>query len=182
MVAAARGVGPDLAGGGAEGVRGLQRMPALNGLAAARAAAEVHGELAVDRRAWDLGLELFGGAGFDERLLVAVRAVVGKFRVVEFVDLVGRGRRTVAVLAVLFAGLAAGRLGFELGRAFAKRRGLTLPGAEGFFELPSQVGVLRFECGDALCEVAATGTNGFVHPRMVTTRHRFSCASLKRGR
>ncbi|MFO0803379.1 MAG: hypothetical protein U0791_09695 [Gemmataceae bacterium] len=164
------GVASELAGGGAEGVRGLQRMPALNGLAAASAATEVHGEPAVDRRPRDFGLELFGGAGFDERLLVTMRAGVGKFRLVTFVNLVGRGRRAMAVGAVLFAGFAAGRLRFELGRTFAERRGLTLPGAQGVIELPRQIGDPRVECVHFLSECHAAKASGFVHDPMLSTQ------------
>ena len=140
----------------------------------------MHGELAVDRRAGNLGLELFGGSGFDERSM-AVRAVVGEFRFEAFVNLVGRGRRAVAVGAVLFARFAAGRLRLGFGRTFAERRGLTLAGAERIAELPGEFGVLSLECGDAFGEFAASGARGFVHDPMLTARRGFSCASL-RGR
>jgi len=92
-------------------------MPALHAFPATLAAADVHGEFPVDRRARNLGLKLLTGAGFDERA-VAVRAVVRKFRFESFVDLVGG--RAMAVGAVLFAGLAAGRLRRELGRTFVE--------------------------------------------------------------
>jgi len=51
-------------------------VAALNALAAAPAATDVHVELAVDWRARNLGLELVADGGFDERA-VAVRAIVG---------------------------------------------------------------------------------------------------------
>ena len=96
-----------------------------------------------------------------------------------FVDLVGRRRRAVAVGAVLFAGLAAGRLRLELGRTLAERSGLTLPRAECLAELPGQVGDQGFEFGHTLGKFPTTGACRLVHDRMLTTRNGFSCASLE---
>ena len=171
----------ELTGGGSERVRRLQFVATLNGLAAGDAAAEVDGELAVDRGAGNFGLELFGGAGFDDRS-TAVRAGVREIRVVALVNLVGGRRRSVAVGAVLVAGFAAGRFGLGFGRTFAEQRGLTLPGAERVVELPAQFGVLAFGCGDSLSEFAANGTRGYVHNPILPTRGGFSCASLGMGR
>ena len=82
--------------------------------------------------------------------------------------------------AVLFAGLAAGRLRLELGRTLAEGRSLTLAGAERLVELPGQVGDLRAEFVQFLSEGHAAGTDGFVHDPMLTTQRGFSCASLRR--
>lgn len=74
-------------------------MTALGPLPAGLTVPDVDTELADQRRAGDLGLELVGRAGLDE-LAAAVRARVGQVRLVALVDLVGWGRRAVAVLAV----------------------------------------------------------------------------------
>ena len=61
-----QGIGADLTGGGAQGVGGLKRVPALGPLAALLAVPDMDAELADQRLAWDLGLELVGRAGLDE--------------------------------------------------------------------------------------------------------------------
>src|SRR5689334_15142113 len=90
------GVGADLAGGRAQGVGRLERVPALGPLAARLAVPDVDAELADQRGARDLGLELVGGAGLDEAA-PAVRAGIGERSLVALGDLLGRGRRAVAV-------------------------------------------------------------------------------------
>ena len=95
--------------------------------------ADVDAELADQRAAWDVGLELVGGAGLDEAA-PAVRAGVGEAGVVALGALVGRRRGPVAVGAVGGAGLAAGGLRVGLGRALAERGGLPLAGATGVVE------------------------------------------------
>ena len=162
------GVGADLAGGRAQGVGRLERVPALGPLAARLAVADVDAELADQRRAGDLGLELVGRAGLDEAA-PAVRAGVGEVGLVALGDLFGRRRRAVAVGAVGVARLAAGRLRVGLGRPLAERGGLPLAGAEGVVELPGQLGDLGFEFGDTLEEFPAAGTRGLVHAAIVAT-------------
>src|SRR5262249_3121163 len=71
------GPGADLAGGGAQRVGRLERVAALGPLAARLAVADVDAELADQRGAVDLGLELVGRAGLDEAA-PAVRARVGE--------------------------------------------------------------------------------------------------------
>ena len=81
-------IGADLAGGRAEGVGRLERVPALGPLAARVAVADVDPELADQRGAWDLGLELVGRAGLDEPA-PAVRAGVREAGLVALGDLLG---------------------------------------------------------------------------------------------
>src|SRR5207247_1233165 len=103
------GIGADLTGGRAQGVGRLERVTALGPLAARLAVTDVDAELADQRRAGDLGLELVGRAGLDEAA-PAVRAGVGQVRLVALGNLLGRRWRAVAVGAVSVARLAAGRL------------------------------------------------------------------------
>ena len=170
-------VGSDLTGRGTERVRSLQFVVALGGLAAFDATTQMHVELAVNRLAGNLGLELFANFGLDD-VALAMRAGVGEFRFVALVDLVGRRRRAMAVGAVLFARFAAGCFGLGFGRTFAEGRGLTLPGAKGLFELAAEFGVLGFESGVSLGEFAAPGARGSVPDLMLATRAAFSCASF----
>ena len=173
------GVGADLAGGRAQGVGRLERVPALGPLAARLAVADVDAELADQRRAGDLGLELVGRAGLDEAA-PAVRAGVGQVGLVALGDLFGWRRRAVAVGAVGVARLAAGRLRVGLGRPLAERGGLPLAGAEGVVEPPGQLGDLGFEFGDTLEEFPAAGTRGLVHAAIVGKRATIRGARLPR--
>ncbi len=142
----------DLAGRRAQGVGRLERVPALGPLPARLTVPDVDTELADQRLAWDLGLELFGRAGLDEPA-PAVRARVGEVGLVALGDLFGWGRRAVTVLAVDIARLAAGWLRVRLGRALAERSGLPLAGARGLVQPPGQFGDLGREFGDLLGEV-----------------------------
>ena len=127
------GVGSDLAGGRAEGVRGLQGVAALHAAAAAGAVADVDVELADDGPAGDVGLVLVNDFGFDEPA-VAVGAVVGEGGFVALGDLLGRRRGPMAVSAVGIAGFAAGGLGVGPGRPLAEGGGLSLGGGGGCFQ------------------------------------------------
>ena len=162
------GIGADLAGRGTQGVGGLERVPALGPLAARVAVADVDAELADQGRAGDVGLELVGRAGLDEAA-AAVRAGVGQAGLVALGDLLGRGRRAVAVPAVGVARLAAGRLGIGLGRPLAEGCGLTLPGADGLLQLPGQLGDPGFELGHTVEEVPTARTRGLDHAAIVLT-------------
>src|SRR6516162_3087437 len=92
-------------------------------------------------------------------------------------DLLGWGRRAVAVLAVGVAGLAAGRPRVGLGRPLAERGGLPLAGADGLVELPGQLRDPGFEFGDTLEEFPAPGTRDLFHAAIVVTGTPISGAS-----
>ena len=124
-------------------------MASLDASATVVATAHVDVELPTQRLAWDFGLELGGGADFGDRT-AAVRASFGQGGFKDFVDLFGWWRRSMAVGAVLLAGLAAGPLGVGFGRPFAEGSGLTFAGALLLFEQAGQVLDLRFKLGDTL--------------------------------
>lgn len=126
---------------------------------------DVDAELADQRLAWDVGLELVGRAGLDEAA-PAVRARVGERSFVALGDLFRRWR-AVTVLAVGTTRLVAGRLRVGLGRALAERCGLALARANSFLQLPGQFGDLGREFGNLLGEFLATGTRGLVHTPML---------------
>src|SRR5262249_28580733 len=128
------GVGADLAGGGADRVAGLQRVPAPARPAAGAAAPAVDGEAAHDRVARDVGLELLVGMGLLDGA-AAVGAGTGQRSVVGLVHLLGGRWRTVAVAAVPGAGFAARLLGVGLGGPLGEGCGLAFAGTEGLLEL-----------------------------------------------
>jgi len=171
------GIGPDLAGGRAHGVGGLQGMPPLHPSATLVAVTDMDAELAHDGPTRDVGLELLGDAGFDQASL-AVRAGVRQRRFVAFVDLFGRrfGAMTVATVGV--AALASGGLGLGLGWTFAEGCGLSFAGTEGVLEPPGQLGDLSFELSDALKQRSAAGTGRFFHTVRIATRRPIGCACL----
>ena len=112
-------------------------MAALDPATTPQALADVDVELPADRPARDLGLELLGAVGLDQAPR-AVRAGVGQTGFVDLVDLVGRGWRPMAVLAMLVARFAPGALGVGLGRPFAEGGGLTLGGAAGLLKFRAE--------------------------------------------
>jgi DNA replication protein DnaC len=87
------GFGTQLAGRRADRLGGLEFVAALHAAAAIRALPHVNLELAIDRRAGNLGLVLECDLGFDEMPAAAVRADLRQGRVVAFVD----SRRNPAV-------------------------------------------------------------------------------------
>ena len=131
------GVGADLAAGRAEGVGGLEGVPAPEAATAAVAAADVDVELPDDGLAGDVGLELGGDFGLDDGA-AAAGAGVGEWGLEDLVDAVGGGRRSVAVGAVGLAGLSSGSLGVGLGWSLAERCGLAFGGASGCVEFGAE--------------------------------------------
>jgi len=171
-------IGADLTGGRTQRVGGLEWVPALGPLAACVAVADVDAELAEERRARNLGLELLGRAGLDEATL-AVRAHIREGRLVALSDRF-RWRGPVAVLAVSAPRFAAGHFWIGLGRAFAERGGLSLARADGVVELPGQLRDPGFQIGDTLEEFPATGTRGLVHAAMLPDQPAFDCTGAGR--
>jgi hypothetical protein len=159
------GVGADLTGRRAQRVGCLERVPPLGPTPAVGTVPQVNGELADQRGAWDLGLELLGGAGLDERA-AAVRARVGQWGLVTLGDRSGR-QRPVPMRAVCLPGLASGFFGAGLGRSLAKRSRLAFADACGLLQLPGQFGDPGFEFGQPLEVVPAAGTRGLVHAGIV---------------
>jgi len=103
-----------LALSGASRIAGLQRMAAAQVLAALWAVAAVDGELTDDGLAWNFRLKLLIEMILDD-LAAAIGTLLGQRSVESFLDARGRRRLAMSVVAVLFALLAAGFLGFFLG-------------------------------------------------------------------
>ena len=127
------GVRPQLAGGGAKGVGGLQRMAALDPPSAAGAMADVDIELTDDGLAWNVCLILLVGAVLDDRP-ATVGATVRQWSIVDFV---GRSRRdgAIGLGSIIRPRFAARPLGMILGRPLGKRGGLAFAGPQGILEL-----------------------------------------------
>jgi hypothetical protein len=119
-------------------------MAALHPPGATAAVADMDIELAMNRPARDLDLILLLDVGFVERA-AAIGTGIGQRGFVDFVDVRRRRWRSVALTAIVFAGLAAGLLGLGLRRSLGEGGGLAFAGAEG-------LGELRFEFGDASAE------------------------------
>jgi hypothetical protein len=155
------GVGAELAGGGAGGVGGLQRVPPLDAMAAPLAVADVDVELAVERLTGDLGLVLGDDLGLDDGA-AAAGAGVGQGGVEGLVDPLGGRGQAVAVPTVGDAGLAAGGLGVGLGGPLAEGGGLALAGAAGLVEEAAQFLDLGFDLGEALAQAVIVGLEPLV--------------------
>src|SRR5262249_19304548 len=139
-----------LGGGGAQGVGGLQRVPALQALVAAAAAADVDVELAGGGLARGLDLVLVGGVGFLDRPAPSG----GGFGEGRPRGPLGWGGGAPAGLgAVGRAGLAARPLRFGPGRPFGEGGGLALAVALRLLQLPGQPFDLGFELGDTVPKV-----------------------------
>ena len=121
-----------LAGGGTEGVTGLERMAALHAVSAVAATSDMDAELAAEGFARDFALVLFGDFRLLQVLGTTVRARLRKGRFVFFVTVCGR--LAVGVAAVGVARFAARRFGVRLGRAFGEGGRLPLPSPPGFFD------------------------------------------------
>jgi hypothetical protein len=125
------GIGPQLGGGGPEGVGRLQGIAPLNPPVALPALPDMDVELPVDGLARDLDLELLGDAGFVERAST-VGADRRQLRFVDFVD-VGGGL-PMGLGAVIRAGLTAGPLRLVLRRPLGEGGGLALAVSLCLFE------------------------------------------------
>ena len=161
------GVGAELTGGRAQRVGRLQRMAPVGASATRATVPDVDGELADQRLTRDLGLELLGGAGLDERT-ATVLACLGERGVVAFGDRSGR-KGSVPMRAMGITGLAPRLLGIGLGRPLVEWGRLTLAGACRLFELPGQFGDPSLEFGQPFLGAPATGTRGLIHAGIVAT-------------
>ena len=140
-------------------------MAALDPAAALTALADVDVELAVNRLARDLDLELLGDVRLVERT-AAVGAAVRQGRLVNLVDLFGGRWLTVGLRAVVLAGLAAWFARIELGLALGEGSGLALAGAGRLVELAAQALVLGLEVVDASLKGLAAGTRDGLHTQL----------------
>ena len=108
-------------------------MPASYGVAAVFARANMHVELSIDHRPWNLSLILGGDVGLAQVPSVAVRARLRQRHLVRLVD--PRRYTAMGMRSMTFARLAS-RL-FRLGRRFvllSKRSGLAFTFTAQFFD------------------------------------------------
>src|SRR5262249_10818321 len=124
--------------------------------------ADVDVELPVNGLARDLDLELLGDAGFVEGA-ATVGAGMGQGGLVDLVDLLGAGRLSVGLGAIVFAGLSAGRLGLASGLAFGEWGGLALAGTGRLVELAAEALVLGLQVADASLKGLAASTRDGLH-------------------
>ena len=139
------GVGADLAGGGADGVGGLQGMPAADAATAFLAGPLVDAELAANRFVGQIGLELLVDVVVFADVPAAMRTVFGQRRFERLVDGLGFRRRPMGVRAVLVARLATGLFGFRLRFALGKGARLPLARARRLVEPLLELGDPLFE-------------------------------------
>ena len=144
------GIGSELGSGGTQGVGSLQRMAALNPALALPTTADMHVELAVNRPAWNLDLVLVIDAGFLDGS-AAVRASLGKRRLIGFIDLLGR--LAMRLGAVILAGLASGLFRLGLGWPLGEGSRLALAGAPLLIEEACQLLHLSAQFGDLALEL-----------------------------
>jgi hypothetical protein len=141
-------------------------MAPLNPTVALTALADVDVELPVDGLARDLDLELLGDMGLVEGT-AAVGADAGQGRLVNLVDLLGSGRLSVDLGAVLLAGLAAGLLGLARRLALGEGGSLALAGTGRLVELAAQALFLGLQVVEASLEGLAAGTRDRLHTSII---------------
>jgi hypothetical protein len=156
------GVRSKLGCGGAEGVRRLQGMAPLDAAPALTALPDVDVELAVNRLARDLHLELLSDVGLVEGA-AAIGANIRQLRLVDLVDLFGMGRLAMGLGAVVLARFAAGFLGLAGGLALGEGGGLALAGAGRLVELAAAALVLGLQVAEASLKGLAASTRDGLH-------------------
>jgi hypothetical protein len=142
-------VGAELALGGAGRITGLQLMSATQMLAALAAMAAMNVELAEDRLAWDIGLELRIEMILDDRS-AARGALIGQGRLVGFIDPFGWRRLAMSVTAMQISLFAARLFGPLLGLTFGERGGLPFGGAFGFIKTLLEIAIGFLKLFDGL--------------------------------
>jgi hypothetical protein len=120
-------------------------MSALHATTAPSATADVNVELAMDRPARNLDLELLSDVRLFD-ITATVGAFVGQRRVVDFVDFLGRFAMSLG--AVVLARFAARFVRLRFGWSLGERRGLPFAGAALFFEQAREAFDLGAEFSD----------------------------------
>lgn len=154
-------------------------MASLNAALTVTALPDVDAELAMNRLAWDLDLELLGDVGLVHGA-TTIRAHVGQRCLVDFVSLFGRRRLAVRLSAVVLARLTSRLAGVRLRLALGKRAGLSLAGAEGLVELTMEPLVLGLQVVDPSLKGLAVGTPERFHAGIVRGSGTCSCAGVRR--
>jgi len=172
------GVRPELTGGGAQGIRGLQGMPTLDAAMTIVARANVHVELTMDRSAWNLDLVLRLDVCLVEGA-TTVGADLGQRRVESLVDLRGWRWRSMGFGAVVIAGLAARLLGLLPAFAFGERRCLPLAGPPLLFERLAQALNFAFELSVPTPQCLTSVADAFLHEGSIGKEGARSCARGK---
>jgi hypothetical protein len=141
-------------------------MASLNPAVALTALPDMDVELAVNRLARDLDLELLGDVGFVQGA-ATIGANVGQGCLVDLIDLFGTGRLAVSLGAVVYAGLAAGLLGLGRWLALGKRSGLALAATDRLVELAAQALVLGLQIVEASLKGLTAGTGDGLHTSII---------------
>jgi hypothetical protein len=141
-------------------------MASLNAAMAPTTLADVDVELAVDRFAWDLHLELLGDMGFVEAA-ATIGADLGQRCLVDLIDLFRSGWLAVGLGAVVLAGLAAGLLGLGSGLALGEGGSLSLAGAGRLVELAAEALILGLQLTQTSLKGLAAGTRDGLHTSII---------------
>ena len=131
------GIGSQLRGRGAECVRGLQGMPALNAFLTGTTAPDVDVELTVKCFAYDFRLKLLSDFGFVDST-TAIRTAIGQGSFVDLANVFGGRRLAMGLRAIIFARFPARLLWFRFRRPLRKRSGLAFAGTDSFFQIACQ--------------------------------------------
>jgi hypothetical protein len=123
-------------------------MASLNATSALTALTDMNVELAMDRLAWDLDLELLGDMGFIEEA-AAVGTAFRQLRLVDLIDLFGAGRLAVSLGTIVLPRLTSRLARIDLGLALGEGSGLALTGASCLVELTAQAFVLGLQVVDS---------------------------------
>jgi hypothetical protein len=116
-------------------------MPALDTSPATTTTADVDVELTKQRASWDFRLILGCHLGLPNAT-ATVRTSVGKRSIEDFIDLIRRRRRAVAVASVSSTRFASGLLGLGLGRSLGEGSSLPFGLSARLFEFSLEAVVL----------------------------------------
>jgi hypothetical protein len=122
-------------------------MASLNAALTLTALTDMNVELAMDRLAWHLYLELLGDICFVEEA-AAVGTALRQLRLVDLIDLFGAGRFAVSLSTVVLPHLASRLAWIELGMVLGEGSSLAFAGAGCLVELMAEAFVLGLKVVD----------------------------------
>jgi hypothetical protein len=155
-------------------------MASLKPLVALTALPDMDVELAVNRLARNLSLELLGDMGLVEGA-TKIGAAFGQGRLVSLIDLFGSGRLAMRFGTVVLSWLASGFLGFWLGLALSEGSSLPLASTGRLVESTAEALDLDLEIVDPSLKGLTISTPTRFHRRIMRSSGTCSCTNSRQG-